>query len=117
MWLSSKFVAQTMEERLRIQAELDASNRLVAAQKSTLEWLMLRMTQLEAERAKLLWTYMGIKVPVPEIVHADPEPGSSVDNPMNALPSFTDMGDDKALRDGYAWDSEGHLTLHGHRIN
>jgi hypothetical protein len=103
------------EENVKLRADLAASQSLVASQKATLDWLMLRMTQLEAERAKLLWKYMGVVVPVPEMIQ-EPEPGTSVNNPLNALPSFGDMGDNQALKDGYAWDDEGKLTLHGVRI-
>lgn len=115
MWISQKVYFREQEERLKLASELASARSLVASQKSTLEWLMLRMTQLEAERAKLLWTYMGIKVPVPEI-QREPEPGGSMDNPMNALPSWGDMGDDKAGKDGYGWNEAGELTLHGVKI-
>jgi hypothetical protein len=115
MWMSRAAFDALQQERFKLQADLTAATQLVAAQKSTLDWLMLRMTQLEAERAKLLWKYMGVSVPVPEMIH-EPEPGSSFDNPMNALPSFNDMGDDKAAKSGYGWDAEGNLTLHGARI-
>jgi hypothetical protein len=115
MWIAKPTYDMLVQERMQLQANLTAAQALVASQKSTLEWLMLRMTQLEAERAKLLWKYMGVSVPVPEISH-EPEPGSSFDNPMNALPSFGDMGEDKAAKDGYGWNEAGELTLHGVRI-
>lgn len=115
MWVS-KLAFETMQkERAVLAADLSATQQLAASQKATLDWLMMRMVALEAERAKLLWTYMGVKVPVPEISR-EPEPGASIDNPMNALPSFHDMGEDKALKDGYGWDNDGNLTLHGVRI-
>ena len=115
MWISKNAFDALQQERYKLQAELAASTQLVASQKTTLDWLMLRMTQLEAERAKLLWKYMGVTVPVPEMIH-EPEPGSSFNNPLNALPTFNDMGDDKAAKDGYGWDNEGNLTLNGVRI-
>jgi hypothetical protein len=115
MWIAKPTYDMLVQERMQLQANLTAAQALVASQKSTLEWLMLRMTQLEAERAKLLWKYMGVSVPVPEISH-EPEPGSSFDNPMNALPSFGDMGEEKAAKDGYGWNEAGELTLNGVRI-
>ena len=115
MWIAKAVYEGMRLDKMKADAELASAQALVASQKATLDWLMLRMTQLEAERAKLLWKYMGVQVPVPEM-HAEPEPGSSIDNPMNALPSFHDMGEDKALKDGYGWDAEGNLTLHGVRI-
>ena len=104
------------DEQFKLRTELAAAQSLVAAQKSTVEFLMLRVTQLEAERNKLLWTYTGIKFP--ELVAAaEPNGASEFDNPINKLPSLEDMGDDQALKDGYGWDSEGNLTLHGRRIS
>jgi len=116
MWISQAAYLKTVEERMKLTAELEAAKAQLAANKNQLEWMMFRVTQLEGERAKLLWSFIGIKVPTIEVAKDTTGPGETVDNPLNALPSFADMGEDDALRDGYGWDDEGRLTLHGKRI-
>lgn len=107
MWISQKAWLQNREEFMELRAARDAVNATNQQQASTLSWLMIRMTQLEHERAQMLWKYMGIKVTVPTVEEETP---SGVDNPFNRLPSFDDVGDEAALKEGIGWNDFGEVT-------
>lgn len=81
----------------------------VAGAQTTNEWLMHRLNQLEHERARLIETYMGVKMPVPEIgiqlPHVDVD---QVLRDPGLL--FNDMGDDAAKDAGVDWDPTGAVT-------
>lgn len=108
MWISTAAYLKQREEVLTLQSKCEAITATNVTLKTTLEWLMLRMTQLEAERAQLLWNYMGIKIPVPEIEKDPDVPG--VDSALNKLPSFDDMGDIEAGKQGIDWAEDGSVT-------
>ena len=72
---------------------------------TTLDWLRVRVTQLEMERAQMLYNYTGVKVPTP-IIDRKPE----VHGPEGAaagLPNFEDVGDAEAARLGVGWNPDG----------
>lgn len=75
---------------------------------TNLDWLRVRVNQLEHERAQLVYNYMGIKIQTPEIQRTTP-----VDTPVHPLvelPSFEDMGDAEAKRQGVEWNDEGRVV-------
>lgn len=115
MWISKLAWLSDRQEHLKVVAEKDAIASAYATQKATLEWLMLRMTQLEAERAKLLWKYMGVEVPQVQLEEAPVNDaaaaGTFFNNPMNRLPNFDDMGDHEARKQGIGWDKYGSLAF------
>jgi hypothetical protein len=74
-----------------------------------LDWLRTRVNQLEHERAQLLWNYVGVKIAVPEIQRAE-RVMDTVTHPLTELPSFEDMGDEEAKRQGVSWNEEGRVT-------
>lgn len=72
---------------------------------TTVDWLRIRVTQIEKERAQLLYLYTGVKVPVPEIARMSETPSS----PLHATPNFDDVGDAEALRLGIGYNEDGTL--------
>ncbi len=113
MWISQAAYLADVEDRIRMRAELAAAYQIVTAQKATTEWAMIRVAQLEDERAKLLWNFVGIKVPTLAVAAEPPSSDSPLNDQMNALPNFSDMGEDLAAKAGYGWDADGNATLHG----
>jgi len=71
-----------------------------------LDWLRVRVNQLEHERAQLLFNYTGVKIAVPQIQVDSGEPV----HPLAELPSFSDIGDEEAKKQGMSWDAEGHVV-------
>ena len=89
---------------------------------TTLDWLRVRVTQLEMERAQMLYNYTGVKVPTPVIARTSegteewrgasalPPRKSQMNGPEGAiagLPNFEDVGDAEAARLGIDWNPDG----------
>lgn len=116
MWIKRSEYDDLMKRALEANGAAQALERQVATQKNTMEWMIHRLTQLEHERAALIYRYMDIKITVPEV---------SLDTPVtpaassigNDLPSFNDVGDEEAKKLGLDWDTGGYVTQHGQRIS
>lgn len=118
MWISNAAWLKEREDAIQVRIERDSALRRLEQQDSALGWFMHRLTQVEQERSKLIFNFTGVKVEAPTYERDEPTPiKSGPENPLNALPTFNDMGDKEAAKDGYDWDSEGRLTLHGQRID
>lgn len=111
------FVDRKTYEDLRLDAEkcrvearvLSEQNRIL---QTTLDWFRVRMTQVEQERAQLLFNFTGVKVAVPTIEHEMP-PGphrGNVSDILAAVNHFGDVGDKEAAALGVDWSPDG--TLH-----
>jgi hypothetical protein len=70
-----------------------------------MEWLRVRLTQLEFERASLINRYMGISIPVPQF--DEPKEKVSPLTDPNQVIDFTDVGDKVAGQLGIGWDENG----------
>lgn len=81
--------------------------RQIAAQQATIDWLMVRVTQVEKERAQLFERYTGIKLAVPEITRAPETRPHAFDSPV----SFQDIGDAAAGAEGLGWNDDGTLKV------
>ena len=102
------------------QADHDASVRNIAlitelraqntALLTTMDWFRVRITQVEHERAALIYKYMGVKIDVPSIEEAPEPTGLTSGDILSQIPSFEDMGDEEAKRQGIGWDAQGELT-------
>ena len=79
----------------------------VISLRSTLDWMRVRLTQLEHERAVLISNYMGITVTAPRFEKAPQT--SDFNHPLQALPSFEDVGDEEAARLGVGHNPDGTL--------
>lgn len=112
MWLSQTAWLKEREDAIAMRAERDMAVQQLKQQETTLAWFMHRLTQIEQERAKLIFNYTGVRVEAPTYEQPDPEKdGASMiqKNPLNALPSFEDVGDEEAARLGIDWNSEGEV--------
>ena len=80
----------------------------VISLRATLDWMRVRLTQLEHERAVLISNYMGITVTAPRFEKAPQK--SDFNHPLQSMPSFEDVGDEEASRLGVGHNPDG--TLH-----
>ena len=106
MWISTAAWLKNKEDEIQLRAERDIVTQQLKQQETTLGWFMHRLTQVERERAQLLFNYTGVKTEAPVYEKEDKIP-SGVENPLNALPSFDGLGDLDAARLGISWDDEG----------
>ena len=81
----------------------------VIALRSTLDWMRVRLTQLEHERAVLISNYMGITVTAPRFETAPQK--SDFNHPLQSLPSFEDVGDEEAARLGVGHNPDGTIRF------
>lgn len=106
MWISSDVYLKLREELATERGRNEAQAVAARALETTLDWLRVRLTQLEGERAVLISNYMGISIPTPSIVKA-PKPEES---PYHSVPHFHDVGDAEAARMGISWAEDGTVT-------
>jgi len=120
MWISLKAYLKDKEDSILLRTERDAAVTQLKQQETTLAWFMHRLTQVEAERAKLILVYTGVKVDAPSYEPAqDPEKEAASmiqRNPLNSLPSFEDVGDEEAARLGIDWDEEGKILYAQNKV-
>jgi len=104
MWLPRSVHEETSEARLRAEAVRDALIKHNIQLTAHMEWMRIRMTQLELERAALLKRYLGVDVPVPTFEQTAPpvDPNETID--------FHDIGDAMADKLGISWGPDGTLT-------
>lgn len=108
MWISKTMWRDERDARIKAEAELTGLRSHNAALKTTMDWQMVRLTQLEHERAILIETYMGIKSAIPTVVKDMPSATSQ--EIMQELPTFEDMGDEAAERAGVTWNELGEVV-------
>lgn len=80
--------------------------RINSAQETTIDWFRVRISQLERERAQLLFNYTGVKVEAPSIERA---PEADPSKNLQHVPNFEDIGDKEAGRLGIGWNPDGTL--------
>lgn len=116
MWVKRSEFRQLVQDTAAALGARDAMQRQVDAQKTNQDWMVLRLTQLEHERAQLLYRYMDVKITVPTVELDLPvTPASSAIG--SDLPSFADVGDEEAKRQGLDWDDQGRVTQDGKVIS
>jgi hypothetical protein len=92
------------KEKAMVLAE---QNKVLQVQ---LDFMRLRVNQLEMERAALMQQVTGVNVPVPQIVSTVTQP-SPQDMASAMSAHFQDVGDDEAKRQGLMIDpSNGELV-------
>ena len=72
-------------ERLRLQTE---NARL----RSDMDWLKLRLNQVERERGQLIQSALGVKIAVPEFVPTYQDPSAA----LHEMPDLSTVGGDAA---------------------
>ena len=103
MWVN-KAVYQTLrDDYTKANTECAVLARHNHAIEATMNWLTVRVTQLEMERATLLQNYLGVTVPTVSIQKA---PTPSIRPQYDSVPHFADMGDEEAKRLGVEWNPE-----------
>lgn len=80
---------------------------LIALQ-TTMDWMRVRLSQLEHERALLVQHFMGISLPVPTIERTPTKREQQM--PLDVMPSFEDVGDDEAGRLGITHNADGTVS-------
>lgn len=105
MWVDRKMYDSLRMDYVKANEEARVLNNNYTALMTTLDWLRVRVTQLEMERAQLVYNYMGIKLPTPVIARTDERP-----DPNISLPNFEDVGDKEAARLGLGWNADGTLA-------
>ena len=113
MWLKRK-IYDDLKDMLARQTNaansfLVANQELrarVVAQDTTVDWFRVRISQLEMERAQMLYNYTGVKIATPSIERA---PESDVARALQATQHFQDIGDAEAARLGIGWTEDGSL--------
>lgn len=104
MWIN-KFVYETM--RVKSQADdilLANAREQNKVLQVSMDWLRVRVTQLERERAVMVEKFYGVTIAVPEIISA-PDPFAN--HPGMSGFDFNDVGDEEAMRLGIGHNSEG----------
>lgn len=119
MWITQTAYLELQKALIGAQAEVAAIKAQQAALTNTNDWLMVRVTQLEMERAKLIEVNYGVKVDVP-VIEKRPEhfvtgmttgqPKLDSDFSLNQTISFNDVGDDEARRLGISWNDNGEVV-------
>lgn len=111
MWIDRKIYA-TLEARAiaaeSVRTTLEHTNLQLEAVN---DWMRLRLSQVERERAQLLHHYLGIKIEVPEIEKSAPEPGRIAGHPLMQTLSFEDIGNEAASKQGIGWNDDGSLKF------
>lgn len=102
MWVDRTLYDDIRKKLWETAAVNQALEKQVTAQQSTIDWMAVRLTQVEHEKAQLLFNYTGVKIASPVLKQADE---SSVD--LNQAPSFSDIGDAQAEKLGISWNDDG----------
>lgn len=103
MWMDRKAYDDIRLESVTATTRAQVLAEQNKALQVTLDWLRVRVTQLELERAQLLFNYTGVKVPTPTIQTTD-APES-----FHRVPHFNDIGDEEANRMGISHNPDGTL--------
>ena len=111
MWIRRSEYARLLEHAFATTAEIQRSGVIeqelrarIAATDVTLDWLRIRCTQLERERATMIERYTGVKIDVPVIARA---PEQTTPEILNEAAMFDDVGDEVARQLGIGWKLDG----------
>lgn len=109
MWISQAAYLKDREDAITLRVERDVANQRALAQELTINWFMARLTQVEQERSRLIYNFTGVKVDAPTYEKAS-ETSPVLENPLNSLPNFNDVGDLAAAAQGIEWNTDGELV-------
>ena len=103
MFLSRKAYDDLRDTLVKHEIEGKALMQVNAQLNAHIEWMRVRLTQLEFERAQLIKRYMGIDIPTPSFEAPDDHPDP------NQTFSFNDVGDAIAAKLGISFNPDGTL--------
>ncbi len=111
MWISRTHYEDTRLDAMRHSTEAAVLAQQNIALRTTIEWLCMRLTQVEKERGLLVRNYMGITIETPDIRPAPVAREVPTDIPsMLGAALFSDVGDNQARAMGIDWDAEGRVV-------
>lgn len=105
MFISRKHYDDQRQERQKAIAEADALRAMNVQLNTHMDWMRIRLTQLEFERAAMLKRYLNIEVAVPQF-----EAPQEVPDLNQAGMDFNDVGDAAAATLGIGWNADGTLN-------
>lgn len=108
MWISAHVFESLVRDRSLAEGRVAVLERENVATRTTMDWMTMRLTQLEHERATLIYQFMGVKIAVPTI--EAPLASIEASDINSVLPSFNDVGDEEAARLGLGWNDQGELV-------
>lgn len=109
MWITAELFGKLQTELGRAQGEARSLAEQNRALLTNLDWMRARLNQVEHERAILLETYMGVRVPVPTL-RQEIYQGESGNRGLNPDALFADIGDKEAERLGVGWNMNGEIV-------
>lgn len=111
MWITRQAYDDMREDLVTAQAEAKAQKDANATVVAALDWMRVRTTSLEKERAVLLEKFYDIKIPVPEYHKPTPAEGPFGTGQMHDLAQMFDgMNDAEAAKEGITHDETGRLV-------
>lgn len=108
MWVDKKVYQHYHDEWVKCHEEARVLSQQNLALHTTMDWMRMRVNQLEHERAMLIQNYMGVKIEVPTI--RSKEDVTMVPPTLGGRSIFDDMGDAAAKAEGVAWDDSGKVV-------
>ena len=103
MWVDRKLYDDIRKKLWETAAVNQTLEKQVTAQQSTIDWMAVRLTQVEHEKAQLLFNYTGVKIETPAYKSAPETPQLD----LNQTAYFADIGDEKAEALGISWNADG----------
>lgn len=106
MWISKQDFLDLIKDKAMADGRAHELDKQVSVLQTSIDWMKIRVNQLEQERVALTYHATGAKLSAPEIVRTD-----FGENPMLQLPTdFEDVGDELAGKLGLYHNSDGTLT-------
>lgn len=126
MWIDKASFVKLIEQVATANAEAKVLSEQCRAHQTSIDWMRVRVNQLEMERAELFKRVTAIRIPVPEIQTVETNPAMSsrsgnalmppmtredLENQMkrnlNEMPSFEDPGNERAAKLGIFNNDDG----------
>ena len=105
MWINRAIFDTLQASATTSATEARVLSEQLRAWQTTMDWMRVRLNQVEAERAALLFNYTGVKILTPTIAPAHevaPQPDM-----LGATIHYGDIGDEEAAKQGIFWDLDG----------
>lgn len=97
MWVTKEHfqhVRELADRAVYVAGQMNTLHEQNKVLQVNLDWLRTRVSQLERERALMLYKFTGVKIETPEFVTAREPDAADIMNNVNAM--FQDVGDETA---------------------